>query len=253
MRVYLASTYNGLKKETREKLVREIKPKYILESFINGEKKCAAALHDVGRDCFLLDSGAYSYMNGQDTTLVDMEAYVERYVAFIKKNRVRYYFEMDVDNIFGLEQVEAWRKEIEAQTGIRCIPVWHKGRGIEYFKRLCDEYAYIAIGGLVFHVRQCEYGIIRKMVDYAYARGVKVHGLGFTKTQELKNYKFYSVDSAAWSLSAALGQQIYVFKDRRMVSRKLNKQDKKVDLDRLIAHNMREWVKYQKYMDGIRW
>lgn len=152
MRVYLASTYSGMDKQTREEVIRETNPKYILESFINGENKCADAMGTVGRENFLLDSGAYSYMNGRPVTLSDMDRYVNRYINFIKNNQVKYYFEIDVDNIFGLEQVENWRKKIELATGQRCIPVWHKGRGVEYFKQMCRDYSYIAIGGLVFHV-----------------------------------------------------------------------------------------------------
>ncbi len=50
---------------------------------------------------------------------------------------------------------------------------------------MCSEYGYVAIGGLVFHVKKQEYDLIRRLVDYAYYNGVKVHGLGFTKTKEL--------------------------------------------------------------------
>ena len=71
-----------------------------------------------------------------------------------------------------------------------------------------------AIGGLVFHVKKQEYELIRRLVEYAYYCGVKVHGLGFTKTRELKNYKFYSVDSASWVVSATRGQQIHFFQKR---------------------------------------
>ena len=89
------------------------------------------------------------------------------------------------------------------------------------------------------------------MVEYAYYCGVKVHGLGFTKTRELKNYKFYSVDSASWVVSATRGQQIHFFKNGYMKTRQLEKKGHKVDLPKLVAHNMIEWTKFQKYMDGV--
>ena len=114
---------------------------------------------------------------------------------------------------------------------------------------MCKYYKYIAVGGLVFHVKKQEYGLIKKLVDYAYNNGVKVHGLGFTKTKLLPEYKFYSVDSASWSISAARGQQIYFFENGTMKARPLEKNNRKVILDKLIAHNMKEWVKFQKYMD----
>ena len=112
---------------------------------------------------------------------------------------------------------------MENAIGYQCIPVWHKGRGVDYWKWMCKKYSYIAIGGLVFHVKKQEYELIRQLVEYAYYRGVKVHGLGFTKTRELKNYKFYSVDSASWVVSATRGQQIHFFKNGYMKTRQLEK------------------------------
>ena len=140
---------------------------------------------------------------------------------------------------------------MENAIGYQCIPVWHKGRGVDYWKWMCKKYSYIAIGGLVFHVKKQEYELIRQLVEYAYYRGVKVHGLGFTKTRELKNYKFYSVDSASWVVSATRGQQIHFFKNGYMKTRQLEKKGHKVDLPKLVAHNMIEWTKFQKYMDGV--
>lgn len=64
MRVFLASTGSGMSKELRDKTVKICRPRYILETFFNGEKSCLEAMSIVGNDNFLLDSGAFSYMNG---------------------------------------------------------------------------------------------------------------------------------------------------------------------------------------------
>lgn len=207
----------------------------------------------VGNDRFLLDSGAFSYMNGAHVTLEQMEAYVNRYIEFITSHNVKQFIEIDVDNIFGLQQVELWRKRMERAAGHPCIPVWHKGRGVEYWKWMCREYSYVAIGGLVFHVRKQEYGLIQKLVVYARQHGVKVHGLGFTKTTLLPEFPFYSVDSASWTVGAALGRQCYTFNHGNMEVHKIKGNGFKTDLDKLVAHNMQEWVKYQKFMDGVAW
>ena len=185
----------------------------------------------VGNDNFLLDSGAFSYMNGAKVTLSQMDSYIDKYIKFIINYKIKHYFEIDVDNIFGLDRVEFWRNKMESTIGYQCIPVWHKGRGVEYWKRMCKKYSYIAIGGLVFHVKKQEYELIRRLVEYAYYCGVKVHGLGFTKTRELK--------------------QIHFFKNGYMKTRQLEKKGHKVDLPKLVAHNMIEWTKFQKYMDGV--
>lgn len=253
MRVYLAATSSGMPKDLKKKTIDLCKPRYILETFFNGENKCLDAMGIVGNDNFLLDSGAFSYMNGAKTTLQQLDEYVNRYIDFIIRNNVKYFFEIDVDNIFGLPQVETWRHKVEKAVGYQCIPVWHKGRGVEYWKQMCDKYSYIAVGGFAIRkIKTAEYELIRKLIEYAYFRGVKVHGLGFTKTKELKKYKFYSVDSTTWTVAAARGQQIHIFKNGCIESRRLNKGNKKVNLSKLVAHNMIEWTKFQKYMDTRR-
>lgn len=252
MRIFLAASTSGMGEQLRKETINTCKPLYLLETFYNGEKACLKVLNDVGRNNFLLDSGAYSYMNGAKVTNDSMELYVERYIEFINRYDIKYYFEVDVDNIFGLNKVEYWRHMIEKKTNKPCIPVWHKGRGVEYWKQMCREYKYVAIGGLVFHVKAQEYDSIKQLVRYANNRGVKVHGLGFTKTKTLKEYGFYSVDSSTWVIAAARGQMIYSFKNGNLSQHRVNKNGHKVDLPKLVAHNMVEWVKYQKFMEDIR-
>lgn len=249
MRVFLAATTSGMSSADREKAFLKNKPLYCLETFFNGEKTCEKVLNNVGVENFLLDSGAFSYMSGAKCSKEMLLEYLDKYINFINKHNIKYFFELDVDTIFGIEFVEQMRKKLEKETQKQCIPVWHKSRGIQYWKDMCKDYKYIAIGGLVFHVKKQEYPLIKKMVDYAYYNGVKVHGLGFTKTKELKNYKFYSVDSASWTKSAALGQQIHFFNGEYITSRQLQKNNKKANLSKLVSHNMGEWVKFQKYMN----
>lgn len=240
-------------KKTREEAFQKGKPTYLLETFFSREKTCQKVLNDTTTENFLLDSGAFSYMSGAECTKEQLVQYMDRYIAFINENDVKYFFELDVDTIFGIEFVEYLRKRLEQKTQKKCIPVWHKGRGIEYWKWMCDNYDYVAIGGLVFHVKKQEYESIRKMVEYARKKNVKVHGLGFTKTQELDRYPFFSVDSASWTKAAALGQRVYFFNGQHMTNRQLQKGNKKVRLSDLVAHNLVEWCKYQRYMDAKRW
>lgn len=248
MRVFLAATLSPVN------FLEISRPKYALETFFEGEKACQKALKTVGAENFLLDSGAFSYMSGAPCTMQTLEEYCDRYIKFIKENNVKYFFELDVDTIFGIEFVEKLRRKIEKETGKKPIPVWHKSRGVEYWKKMCAEYEYVAIGGLVFHVKQSEWDNIRKMVRYARQRGVKVHGLGFTKTKLLKDFDFYSVDSTSYKMSAIRGQQFQFFDGEKIVQRKLDKPDnKKAELKKLAIHNANEWVKYQRYMDGRKW
>lgn len=253
MKIYLASTTTGMSTKLRDKTVEQCKPRYLLETFFNGENKCLKVMGNVGNDSFLLDSGAFSFMNGTSVTAGEMEVYVEKYMKFISKYQVKNFFEIDVDSIFGLRKVEYWRNKMEAFTGKKCIPVWHKSRGVEYWKQICREYDYVAIGGFAINdIKKQEYDKIKQLVLYANNRGVRVHGLGFTKIKQLKEYGFYSVDSSSWMTAAARGQVIYHFQNGSLTQRKINKDKQRVDIGKLAAHNMIEWVKYQKFMEDIR-
>ena len=249
MRIFLACS-NSVEDKNKQK-----NSKYILETFFSGEKNCLNALNSCNKECFLLDSGAFSYMNGQKCTKELILDYLDRYIAFIKKYDIKYFFELDVDTIFGIDFVEMMRKKLEKETGKQCIPVWHKGRGIEYWKKMVAEYKYIALGGLVFHVKKQEWPLIKKMVDYAYINGVKVHGLGFTKTKilEKEKWKFFSVDSSSWLSSASRGQKLQIFKNGHIENLDNKKRNIKAKISKIATFNYLEWCKYQKYMDLKEW
>lgn len=248
MRVFLACSTSATDKKNKEKFFKENKPLFLLETFYSGEKICKDVLKIVGVDNFLLDSGAFSYMSGAKCSKESLLLYLDRYIAFINKYDIKYFFELDVDTIFGIEFVEMMRKKLEEGTGKKCIPVWHKGRGIEYWKWMVDNYKYIAIGGLVFHVKKKEWPLIKRMVDYAYEKGVKVHGLGFTKTKILDKYKFYSVDSSSWLSSASRGQMLNVFNGTCIVNKSIDKGGYKASIKNMTEFNFKEWLKYQNYM-----
>lgn len=253
MKVFLACSTSACNKNERKKFFKENKPLYVLETFFSGEKICKEAVGIVGVDNFLLDSGAFSYMSGAKCTKESLLEYLDRYIAFINKYDIKYFFELDVDTIFGIEFVEQMRNKLEKETKKQCIPVWHKSRGIDYWKKMIANYKYVAIGGLVFHVRKKEWPLIKKMVNYAYRKGVKVHGLGFTKTRELNDYKFYSVDSSSWLSSASRGQKLSYFNGAYIENKDVEKGNKKANIIEMSKFNFKEWVKYQKYMDKKRW
>lgn len=249
MRVFLASLATRINVPSFQKELKKTQPLYLLETYFHGEKLCKQVMEIVRPENFLLDSGAYSFMSGAKCTINTMNDYVESYAKFIKKNNIKYYMEIDVDNIFGLDQVEEWRRYLEKETNVPCIPVWHKGRGVDYYVQMCKDYEYVAIGGLVFHVNRAEWPAIKKLSLYGYHHGNKVHGLGFTKTRVLDEFKWYSVDSASWILSSVRGGLLQQFDGEKIVQRSLDKGDHKVDYDKLIPYNFRQWVKYQNYMD----
>lgn len=64
---------------------------------------------------FLLDSGAFTFI--QNAKHVDWDEYVERYAKFVRENKIQKYFELDIDSIVGLKEVERLRAKLEKLVG----------------------------------------------------------------------------------------------------------------------------------------
>ena len=218
---------------------------YVLESFAYFVPQQVQQVKNT--KMFLLDSGAFTFMSGNGGK-VNFDEYLERYIAFINETDIRYFFELDVDSIVGYERVKDYRRTLERKTGRRCIPVWHKSRGLDEYKRMVKEYDYIAIGGIASgDIKRTEYKYFTPLLNYAHHAGCKVHGLGFTNTELLHKYPFDSVDSTSWISGGRYGQ-VYRFDGRNMVATTDN--TKRAVHHRIIdLHNLREWMKFQKYAD----
>ena len=153
----------------------------------------------------LIDSGAHSFQKGKK---VDWIKYTEEYADFIKKfdnSKVLGYFEMDVDNIIGYEKVLELRKILE-NVSKKIIPVWHKNRGIEEFKKMCKDYSgkIIAITGFKNEdIKDEQYLIFLK---YAKKYNCKVHCLGMTRKKVLDKVPFDYVDSSSWKQAGIFGR-----------------------------------------------
>ena len=192
----------------------------------------------------IIDSGAFTFMNTAKSN-VNWENYIISYANFINKFDIENFFELDIDSIVGLKKIEQYRDTLEKETGKKCIPVLHRARGLEYWRAMCNEYDYIAIGGIVTkEIKQKEHGIFSTLLKEA--KGVKVHGLGYTNLRNLHKYPFYSVDSTSW-LYGNLGGYIYRFNGTgidqiKKVGRLKSSQDTAV-------HNFQEWVKFSKYAE----
>ena len=197
---------------------------------------------------FLLDSGAFTFMNSQKGK-IDFDEYLTRYINFINKYDIKYFFELDVDSIVGYEKVKQLRKRLENETGKKCIPVWHKSRGKEEYLKMCEEYDYVAIGGIVTkEITKEQYSFFPWFINEAHKRGCKIHGLGFTDTNLLQKYHFDSVDSTAW-LSGSRFEHVYYF-DNGVMKNKTPQRDKKTVHYKLIdEQNVNEWLKFQRYAE----
>ena len=200
---------------------------------------------------FLLDGGAFTFMQQSKVGKVNWDEYVEKYAAFINANNVELFFELDIDSIVGYERVKQLRTKLETLTGRQSIPVWHFERGKDEWLRLCEEYSYVAIGGLVsgggeYARKHRKY--FPWFIQTAHERGAKVHALGFTALADLSKYHFDSVDSTAWVSGNRFGA-VYVF-DGKTLQRHTRKEGTRIRSHKALAkHNFLEWVKFQKYAE----
>ena len=194
---------------------------------------------------FLLDSGAFTFMNGKKST--DFDGYLTKYIKFINKYDVDYFFELDVDSVVGYEEVKRMRKRLECGTGKKSIPVWHKSRGKDEFLNMCEQYDYVAIGGIVTkEIRKDEYPYFSWFIQEAHKRKCKIHGLGFTSLKDLGKYKFDSVDSTTWKSGGRFGQ-LHIFRGNTIQT--VTQKSKRAVYSSIDENNFNEWLKFQKYAE----
>lgn len=203
-KIFLSSIVN-----IKTTIVPYFEPYYILESFIYLKAK-SKQMKDYLKWClsakeFLLDSGAFAFINKSKKTSgfseESLEKYIDDYIEFINKYNIKKFFEMDIDCIVGYDKVKEIRKYIEEKTNKKVIPVWHRSRGMEEFHNMCKEYQYVAIGGIaVGEIKRSEYSLLCELCDIAHSYGCKIHGLGYSPLSVLNERKcpFDTIDSTTW-------------------------------------------------------
>ena len=220
-------------------LKNKIKMKYNLMSYYYIRKKfdLAETIRKNSQE-ILIDSGAHSFQKGKK---VDWVEFTKEYAEFIKKfdkPNVIGYFEMDVDNIIGYDKVLELRKILENVSN-KIIPVWHKNRGIEEYKKMCKEYAgkVIAITGFKNEdIKDEQYLMFLK---YAKKYNCKVHCLGMTRKKVLDKVPFDYVDSSSWKQSGIYG--------RIDGKGKVTKEFSKIKREVVFLENYKTGMKMQEY------
>jgi hypothetical protein len=188
-------------------------------------------------ELILIDSGAHSFQKGKK---VDWVEYTKKYANWIKENdcdKILGYFEMDVDNVIGYESVLELRKILESVTD-KIIPVWHKNRGIEDFKKMCKDYQgkIIAITGFKNEdIQDHQYMMFLK---YAKKYNCKVHCLGMTRRKILDTVPFDFVDSSSWKQQAIYG---------RVGKHKVTKEYSKKNRKNVMLHCYLDGMKMQEH------
>ena len=224
------------------------KPFYALESFFYVKK--ANKLMDLlpRFKGFLLDSGAFTFRQNADKK-ANWEQYTEEYADFINHHKIDLFFELDIDSEIGYDNVLILRNKLERLTNKQCIPVWHKNRGKEEFFKMCQEYSYVAIGGLVGS-KNSNTSIVKYLpwfIDTAHSYKAKIHGLGLTGMDSLRQFKFDSVDSTSWTTGNRFGK-IYKFHNGQILKfeRKANQH---VRMRLTAVNNFCEWTKFAHWAE----
>lgn len=201
---------------------------------------------------FLLDSGAFTFMSGSHKGAIDWDKYVEDYADFINRYDVELFFELDIDSVVGLNEVERLRIKLEKLTNRKPIPVWHKSRGQKYFVKMCENYPYVALGGIVTKEvpRQIYEKTFPWFIHTAHKMGCKIHGLGYTTVSNLPKFHFDSVDSTAW-LYGNRGGYLYRFNPRTGLMEQYDsgKSGMRLKSREGAVHNFNEWIKLSKYAE----
>lgn len=247
MKTYLAGVapWRGGEDRLYDNAIKRHRP-YILESFYYADADTERLLPYYGD--FLLDSGAFTFMQSSKSH-VNWDEYIERYASFINRNNIEKFFELDIDSVVGYEKVLEYRKRLERLTNKQVIPVWHKSRGAGDFKKMCDEYDYVAIGGIVSkEIKPEQYGVLPTLIEQAHKSKAKIHGLGFTALQWLGKCHFDSVDSTAWTTGNRFGF-IYQFNGKTMIKHECPKGKRLADSRKVAEINYNEWIKYQKWAE----
>lgn len=247
MDIFLAGVMNAgnISLNEKKESVKKYRP-YILESFYYADEATENLIPYFGD--FMLDSGAFTFMQNSKSHL-NWDEYIEQYADFVKRNNVQKFFELDIDSVVGYDQVKKYRKRLEKLSGKRCIPVWHKSRGMQEFKKMCDEYDYVAIGGIVSkEIRPEHYKILPHMIKEAHKRKAKIHGLGFTSLKWLTICNFDSVDSTTWTTGNRFGF-VYKFNGKTMIKIDCPEGKRLADSRRIALINYIEWIKFQKYAE----
>lgn len=153
----------------------------------------------------MIDSGAHSFQKG---TKVDWVKYTYEYAEFIQKfdrPNVIGYFEMDVDNIIGYEKVLQLRAILENVSG-KIIPVWHKNRGIEDFKQMCEKYSGKVVAITGWRNEDIKDDQYKMFVKYAHDHNCRIHCLGMTRRPVLEKVPFDYTDSSSWVQDTLYGR-----------------------------------------------
>lgn len=200
----------------------------------------------------LMDSGAFSVMNNKKMRdkFNPME-YCKKYAEHVKEYNIKDFVELDIESIYGFEIYRDCLHQLQDITGREPIYVFHKWRGIDYFRELVKQKNYIALGDVSVGAGSRElYKYFPWFIEEAHKNNCKIHGLAFTALKDLQFMNFDSVDSSSWAGGAKFAKP-YRFNGREVVSYQLTRTETRdiPTASTFQRHDLVEWKKLSQYYD----
>jgi hypothetical protein len=146
-----------------------------------------------------IDSGGFSAMTQGVSISLD------EYADYLKRNAAIITAYANLDAIGDAEATLRNQRALEAR-GLRPIPVFHVGEDWRYLERYVAEYPYIALGGMVPHLRFPK-RIMPWIIKCFKVAGSKAvfHGFGATNWSVIRDLPWYSADSTTWVSGSRFG------------------------------------------------
>lgn len=245
MELYLSGSYTNSERQ----YLRDFGCLFLLNTYYDmrtWNKQNVIDLITIPQCSFMLDSGAFTFMNSGKK--VHWKTYVDEYIAFINKYDIQYFIELDLYGVLGVETTEKIRRYIEHYTGKKPIPVYHGTMPVSYFRKLCQEYPYVAIsatGTLESSKWTRNKQALKQIIKIGHSYGTKLHGLGYSRLENINkpDVLFDSVDSTSWLSGCRFGTW-YDLKHGELKQK--NMAGYGITRENFNRHNAKIWIDKQK-------
>lgn len=165
------------------------------------------------------DSGGFS-AETQGAVIAPQE-----YAAWVKRWAHLFSVYANLDVIGDAVGTAENQKRLE-DMGLAPLPVFHVGENWDVLEGLVERYSYVALGGMVPHMRFAKRLIPWLIKAFKIAQGRAVfHGFGATSWEVISQLPWYSVDSSSWGQGFRYGQ-VPVFDNRKGRFEKINLGDR---------------------------
>lgn len=145
------------------------------------------------------DSGAYSAASLGAT--IDLDDYAQWIIKW--QHILTTYSNLDVIGDADGSMIN--QRRLETEYGLNPLPVFHVGSEFTRLEALCEEYDYIALGGMVPYSTTNLGSWLLKCFKVADKHGTVFHGFGQTRREYLMDFPWYSVDSSSWGKGHIFG------------------------------------------------